>query len=1329
MSENDHSGKDMGYGISDCNVTISRVYYVEGLGHNLFSVGQFCDSNLEVSFHQHTCFICNLEGVNLLTKSRGNNLYTLSLGDMMASSPICLLSWPKDLSPAMAPTSVPSELAPKVIAPIDEVVAPVLVVSTDSPSSTTVEQDASSPSNSQTTPETLPPVIPNNVEEDNHDIEVAHIDNPNHVYKQKKALYGLKQAPRAWYDMLSSFLISQDFSKGLVDLTLFIRKEGKELLLVQVYVNDIIFAASTPELCDLFAKIMCSKFKMSMMGKISFFLGLQIFQNPRGIFINQSKYAPESLKKYGFDSCDPVESPMVEKSKLDEDKEGKAIDPSHYHGSAYRKALTCGQKDLLVSKRNRQSGIWYPKDSSIALTAFVDADHVGCQDTRRSTSGSMQFFWGEKRGRRLVSWSSKRQKSVAISSTKAEYIAMSGCCAQILWMRSQLTDYGLGFNKILIIMSMAKEQQQALDDALVLREQCLTIGSCNYRLSTTFKPKEPTFQVALVVLSLTPFYPAFLITTSVPAVYMQEFWATVTYQKHHIRFKMNKKRYSFDMKTFRNMLLICPKLPGQKFVDPLFEEEILTFIRELGYPGNIKLLSDVKGDTLPQPWRTFGTIINKCLSGKVTGIDTLRLSRAHILWGLFIPQHEVVQRYGAILPYYLTNLATKESKAYKTYHDIATGKEISWKSSDEDDDDEVNVSEHEDDDDNERTESDNDGEDFVHPKFSTHDDEARQEEVNEEDSFDPRKQKILTASINLEGLQQSSSVSSDFISNMLNPRPNTGIDSIFSLNTEETSLVDVPVTTIAELPLISATILPPPPNPLITQFKQTNQLAKSISSISCIVDAYLVNKMNEVVKTSVQLQSNRLRDEAQAKTKTFLNKLDDNIKKIIKNQVKEQVKAQVSKILPKIEKTVNEQLEAEIMTRSSTESKTSLALAANLSELELKKILIEKMEGGGGYRRRTAAGSNPRVQEETIWNRTRSQQRSQKKRTSKTTGKSTDGSKSQHKSAGESTHTEEPMHNDKDLEEPAHQEFDIGATEEQSDEETSQHPDCNLAQEECPRESFIELMDTPLDFSAFIMNQLNIDTLTPELLAGPTFELMKGACKSLVELEYLLKKSTRPTTDQLDWHNHEAYSNPRDFIYQNKDKKNKLMRIDELHKFSDGTLDDVRTALNDRLKGIRMEYLPKTIWRQSDRERAKAMIQTIDKQLKSRRIMRSLEKICWWETVRGELATAAKDHYDAIHMSPFIIIRPTFPTITHAEFDESDTHVLERFDTSAGNPVKEILLKLNLPDHRIIKDEGEGIANLEQIIEDIQVRHQADKESLLNAICEHKNSQEGPSDY
>ncbi|GJV97980.1 retrotransposon protein, putative, unclassified [Tanacetum coccineum] len=136
-------------------------------------------------------------------------------------------------------------------------------------------------------------------------------DNPSHVYKLKKALYGLKQAPRAWYDMLSSFLISQHFSKGAVDPTLFTRKAGNDLLLVQIYVDDIIFASTNTAMCNEFANLMTTKFKMSMMGQMSFFLGLQISQSPRGIFLNQSKYAYEIIKKYGMLTSDSVDTPML----------------------------------------------------------------------------------------------------------------------------------------------------------------------------------------------------------------------------------------------------------------------------------------------------------------------------------------------------------------------------------------------------------------------------------------------------------------------------------------------------------------------------------------------------------------------------------------------------------------------------------------------------------------------------------------------------------------------------------------------------------------------------------------------------------------------------------------------------------------------------------------------------------------------------------------------------------------------------------------------------------------------------------------------------------
>ncbi|GJR56412.1 hypothetical protein Tco_1406933 [Tanacetum coccineum] len=151
-----------------------------------------------------------------------------------------------------------------------------------------------------------------------------------------------------------------------------------------------------------------------------------------------------------MESCDPVDTPMVEKSKLDEDPQGKAVDPTHYLGMVGTLMyLTSSRPDLVYAVcmcaryQARSTKKNLHADSAIALIAFADADHAGCQDTRRSTSGSMQLL-----GDKLVSWSSKRQKSAAISSTKAEYIALSGCCAQVLWMRSQLTDYGLAFNNI-----------------------------------------------------------------------------------------------------------------------------------------------------------------------------------------------------------------------------------------------------------------------------------------------------------------------------------------------------------------------------------------------------------------------------------------------------------------------------------------------------------------------------------------------------------------------------------------------------------------------------------------------------------------------------------------------------------------------------------------------------------------------------------------------------------------------------------------------------------------------------------------------------------------
>ncbi|GJU93847.1 putative ribonuclease H-like domain-containing protein [Tanacetum coccineum] len=235
-------------------------------------------------------------------------------------------------------------------------------------------------------------------------------DFPDHVYRLKKALYGLKQAPRAWYDKLSSFLVKHHFTKGL-----------------------------------------------------------QVHQSPRGIFISQSQYVIELLKKHGMDDCVSMITPMATK-RLDADLQGTPTDQMTYHrmigGLMYLIAsqpdiafatFVCARyqarptvKHLKKVKRIfrylRQSynmGLWYPKDFGFKLIAYSDSDHAGCKDDCKSTSGGLQFL-----GEKLVSWISKKQDCTAMSTAKGEYVSLSACCAQVIWMRTQLLDYGYKYNKI-----------------------------------------------------------------------------------------------------------------------------------------------------------------------------------------------------------------------------------------------------------------------------------------------------------------------------------------------------------------------------------------------------------------------------------------------------------------------------------------------------------------------------------------------------------------------------------------------------------------------------------------------------------------------------------------------------------------------------------------------------------------------------------------------------------------------------------------------------------------------------------------------------------------
>nr|GEZ58182.1 hypothetical protein [Tanacetum cinerariifolium] len=579
---NDQIAPILGYGdLVQRAITIKRVYYVEGLNHNLFSIGQFCDADLEVAFRKSTCYILDLKGNDLLiglskedfmlnlmfdellngsaqvvSKSSAESTadapnhrqqqHTTPLNAQTTIDPTCQV-------PTQAPTVASTEtinqaeIIAKNVQVENEKFINIFCTPVQDRGETSsrhvdfsnmhtfyqhhpsehhwtkdhpLEQVIGNPSQSVRTRRQLESdgkicmfaltwLWKNKRDEENTVIQnksrlvakgyaqkegvdfeesfapvarskavrlfiayAAHksftvyqmdvkttflygplkeevyvnqpdgfVDpyHPDKVYRLKKALYRRKQAPRAWYDEFSNFLVSKGFSKGSIDPTLFITKHRGDILLVKFYVDDIIF-------------------------------GIQIHQSPRGIFINQAKYAQEILIKHGMTSCDSVGTPLATKH-IDADLSGTLVDQTKYqsmvgalmyltasrpdimHETCYcaryqakpaEKHLTAVRRIFRLLKDTIHMGLWYPKDTGFELTAFLDSDHTGCLDSRKSTSGGIQFIRGDK----LVSWSSKKQDCTSMSSVEAEYVSLSACCVQVLWMRTQLTYYGFHFDKI-----------------------------------------------------------------------------------------------------------------------------------------------------------------------------------------------------------------------------------------------------------------------------------------------------------------------------------------------------------------------------------------------------------------------------------------------------------------------------------------------------------------------------------------------------------------------------------------------------------------------------------------------------------------------------------------------------------------------------------------------------------------------------------------------------------------------------------------------------------------------------------------------------------------
>nr|GEU53004.1 hypothetical protein [Tanacetum cinerariifolium] len=704
-------------------------------------------------------------------------------------------------------------------------------------------------------------------------------------------------------------------------------------------------------------------------------------------------------------------------------------------------------------------------------------------------------------------------------------------------------------------MATTIEQQVTLDEALVPSAQRLRIGRSNFRLPSDIQSKKSTLQVVYDVLRRSPFFKAFLVMAGVPGIYMQEFWATTKVHQHSIRFKMDTRKHIVDLEAFREMLHISPRVPGQSFAELPFEEEILEFLRFLGHSAQIKTLTD--SQVISSAY-FMGAISQKkcrlCLS---------HLGRSCVSSGTQESKEKQRDQYGAILPIELTTEDIRNTKAYKEYYACVTGEaapkpkasvrrkraratspidpseierteakqlkivlkrsrhethisqqggsstdegtgskpgvpdvpsndseeEISWNSSDDEDVDDQTKGR--DDNEGEKTDESNDDDDDQDEAEKVNDDDDDEEEISKIDEQE--------ATESGEGDDEETK----------NGEEDQGMESIFMTGSSFVTPIPSPKSTMTPSIMTTTTTASQPPIP----------------------------------PTPIP---NRLQDSLQRENDEFLRTINDNMKNIIKEQVKTQFKAQVTRILPKIEESVNAQLEAEVLTRSSHSSRTSYVVAADLSEMELKKILIDKMEG-----------NKPEDDDDQEGPSTGSDRGSKRRREG--------GENALTSTPSEPATTKEPVQTTCQMEEPSHPVFETGA-EDQPIVQTSQHPgwfsqprkpptpdrDWNktlpavqgnaqlwisvLAKQTDARSSFNELFDTPIDFSNFIMNRLGVDTLTPELLAGPTYELMRGSYNSLTELEYHLEEVYKATTDQLDWDNPEGASSQKYTTFVTKTK-------------------------------------------------------------------------------------------------------------------------------------------------------------------------------------------------
>ncbi|GJX06431.1 hypothetical protein Tco_0194363 [Tanacetum coccineum] len=620
-------------------------------------------------------------------------------------------------------------------------------------------------------------------------------------------------------------------------------------------------------------------------------------------------------------------------------------------------------------------------------------------------------------------------------------------------------------------MEISIADQIALDDALVAPADRLKIGKCNLRLSSDVTSKEATLQVVYDVLKLTPFYKAFQVTADAPEIYMQEFWASAYVHNRSVRFKMNNKKHILDLDQFRDILQICPKVGNKKFEEPPLEKEILAFLASLGHSGEIRKIIDVnknvdyayllwedfifkienkntkKGNAMYYP--RFTKLVVNFVMEKDTKTDLD--GRDEVMTDVILPQ---------LKPLHPKEKKEKTSRKGKQKAKDGSGVDEGTgvtpgvpDAPDYDSDTEISWKSSDDIQDDEKAQ-DNEDEDKNDENETTHDDEDDDDESQTESEDD----------------------GDDFI----HPKLTTHDDEI--IHEEETDEDDTFDPIVHTPSRISS-----------SDDEDSNNEVEGMD---------VEGAKSDEDATYVEDQGN----EAIEDTNANLEGRDDVMTDVILPLVQATQEIEDTHVTLTLKHSPPNFAS---LVRSSKEANTSHAVAANLSELELKKILIDKMEANNSINRSDIQRKLYKALVDTLGSKRRRSGKEHastsapRETTTTTAGKTTTtGSKTHKQYASQSALVEETMQTTDVFEAPAHQEFETGVHDEQAEEEVQHLPDW-----------FQQPTRLPSPDHAWIC---------------PTFELMKGTCKSLTELEYFCEEVYKATTKKLDWINPEGRQYPHD---------------------------------------------------------------------------------------------------------------------------------------------------------------------------------------------------------